>query len=542
MDATVISALLLGCNVAKRFVRSWDVFDTLIARRCVHPNGIFDLMGRSLGDGFTVVRVDAESTARAAKQDVSLYDIYDELQIVNDWTSEERQHALDLEIRLEFENVIPISENLSRVRDGDIVVSDMYLPPDIIMALLRAAGLSKEVTIFVSNNGKGDGSMWRRLNSQFRILKHTGDNLHSDFLRPLRHGIPARLTEASAETPWERVLRCNGAPAISAYVREMRLGITHGNEAWRTVQRAQIEANFPLLLLASGALVQWCKQRSVLSALMCSRDCILWAQLAEKVARHADSDLVVEYFLTSRVAALKSSENFLEYASKRIKPDAVVVDLSMTGVSLAGLADRLGMKEVCAFVIAWHQSIANSLYGDKFHPNAKVNIEFLTAEVIDVDLEALNQALMPSIHDVKETRSGLSITYGSENRSQVVLDAVRVQNSMFEELLHRVPDAVLEEALKLATGTRLVFLVRECARHAGTFKTVITKAQPGAALWNDPNGIKLNLPYASQHPISRWLIYLLKRLLKPLIPPGSSLDRLGKRLLSILQVLKNRRK
>jgi hypothetical protein len=538
----VLSALFWGCSVAKRFVRSWDVFDTLIARRCVHPNGIFDLMGRSLGEGFTAVRVDAESTARAAKQEISLSDIYDELQIANDWTPEERQYALDLEIRLEIENTIPISENLSRVRDGDIVVSDMYLHAEVIMALLCAAGLNKKVTIFVSNNGKGDGSMWRRLNSQFRILKHTGDNLHSDFLRPLRHGIPARLTEAHAETQWERVLRCNGAPALSAYVREMRLRITHENEALRAVQRAQIEANFPLLLLASGALIQWCKRRSVLSALMCSRDCILWKQLAEKVARHADSDLVVEYFLTSRVASLRSSDDFLEYASKRIKSDAVVVDLSMTGVSLAGLADRLGMKEVSAFVIAWHQSIAKALYGDKFHPIAKVNIEFLTAEVIDEDLEALNQALTPSIHDVKETSGGLSITYASENRSKVVLDAIHVQNSIFAELLHRVPDAVLDEALTLATGTRLVFLVRECARHAGTFKTVITKAQPGAALWNDPNGIKLNLPYASQHPISRWLIYLLKRLLKPLIPPGSSLHRLGKRLTSILQAIKNRRK
>ncbi len=526
--------------MAKRLVRSWDVFDTLIARKCGHPYAIFDLMGAALGDGFKAARVRAESAARASSQEISLRDIYDKLQISIGWSAEERQRALDLEVRLEFENVIPITENLSRVSDGDIVVSDMYLPHEIIMGMLHAAGLSKEVTLFVSNNGKADGSMWRRLNKQFRIRKHTGDNLRSDLLRPLRHFIPTVLTEASTETPWEQMLRFNGAPALSAYVREMRLQTFHEETASRTLQRAQIEANFPLLLLASAALIQWCKERGISRALMCSRDCVLWAQLAEKVARHAGSDLLIEYFLISRVAALKSSEKYLDYASKRIRPGSVVVDLSMTGVSLAGLADRLGIDEVRAFVIAWHQNFANSLYGEQFLPKAKVNAEFLTAGVIDDDLEAVNQALSPSIHDVDETSNGLCITYATENRSRAVLDAILIQNAAFGEMLRAIPGTVFTEALELATSTRLVFLVRECARHASSFKTVISRAHPGAALWNDPNGIKLNLPYAARRRGPKWLAQVLKRLLKPLIPPGSPLYRLVRIQILILQELKKR--
>jgi hypothetical protein len=530
--------------MAKQLVRSWDVFDTLIARKCGHPYGIFDLMGATFGDGFKSARVYAEISARASRQEISLSDIYDKLQISTGWSVEKRQSALDLEIRLEFENVIPIAENLSRVSDGDIVVSDMYLPHEVIMGMLRAAGLSKDVTLFISNNGKADGSMWKRLNKRFRIRKHTGDNLRSDLLRPLLHFIPTRLTEASAETRWENMLRCNGAPALSAYVREMRLRTFHKNTASRTLQSAQIEANFPLLLLASASLVLWCRERGISRALMCSRDCVLWAMLAEKVARHAGSDLMIEYFLISRVAALKSSEKYLDYASKRIQPDSVVVDLSMTGVSLAGLADRLGIEEVRAFVIAWHQNIAKSLYGEQFLPKAKVNAEFLTAGVIDDDLEAVNQALSPSIHDVHETSNGLSIKYASENRSRAVLDAILVQNAAFDEMLRCIPEAVFNEALKLATSTRLVFLVRECARHASSFKTVISQAHPGAPLWNDPNGIKLNLPYAARHRGPKWLAQVLKRHLKPLIPPGSRVYRLVHIQILILQELKkrNRRK
>jgi hypothetical protein len=200
----------------------------------------------------------------------------------------------------------------------------------------------------------------------------------------------------------------------------------------------------------------------------------------------------------------------------------------MTGVSLAGLAERLGIQDVRGFVIAWHQSLAKSLYGERFQSKAKVNVDFLLAEVIHNDLEALNQALSPSIHDVVETSNGLSVTYASENRSRAVLEAVRVQNAAFAELLDRVPEAVLDEALNVARSTRLVFLVRECERHAGNFSTVITRARPGAALWNDPNGITLNLPYATLHPVPRWLAHTLKRVLKPLIRPGSFLYRYGK--------------
>jgi hypothetical protein len=485
-----------------RLVRSWDVFDTLIARRCVHPFAIFEMMGTVLGPGFAASRIRAELAARASKDEISLDDIYDELQNEKGWTAVERQQALELEISTEFANVIPVMRNLVRVRDGDILVSDMYLPHDVILGLLRSAGLDRSVTLYVSTRGKADGSIWKPLKARYFILKHTGDHPGADFLRPLLHWVPAGLTDASAETPWERLLRANGAPELSRYVREMRLRTLSTSAASRALQAAQIEANFPLLLLASAALVAWCRDRGISRALMASRD---------------------EYLLISRVAALKSSEHYLAYAARRITTDSVVVDLSMTGVSLAGLADRLGMSEVNGFVVALHQSVAGSLYGGKFQPKARVKFEYLIAEVIHNDLEALNQALTPSVHDVTETAEGLAVTYAAENRSLAVLQAVQIQNTVFTDLVDRVPDVVLDEALALARSTRLLFLVRECERHVGTFKTVVTRAGPGAALWNDPNGITLKLPYASRNPVTRWLVPAVKRVLKPLFRPGAPL-------------------
>lgn len=423
--------------MTKRLVRSWDVFDTLIARRCGTHDEIFEIMGKTLGPDFRITRSRAEIVARKSKYEITIEDIYNEIQIEKGWTTQERKSALELEIRTEFSQVIPIAENMSLVRDGDVLVSDMYLPHDVILGLLREAGLDKLVKLFVSTCGKVDGMIWKSVKANHIIVKHIGDHPRSDFINPILHFVPAGLTIASAETPWECMLRANGAPELSRYIREMRLRTSTKSAKIRALQTAQIEVNFPLLLLSSASLILYCRENNISRALMASRDCILWSALAQKVALRANKDLSIEYFLISRVAALKSSEHYLDYAARRITADSIVVDLSMTGISLAGLADRLCISEINAFVIALHQSVANSLYGGKFSPKAKIKFEYLLAELAHHDLEALNQASTPSIHDVNETTTELFVEYAAENRSTTVLQAVNIQNSMFHVLVDR---------------------------------------------------------------------------------------------------------
>jgi hypothetical protein len=505
----------------KKIVCSWDVFDTLIARRCGAHDEIFEIMGVTLGKDFKARRLRAEAVARAFKSNISIEDIYDELQKLAGWSVEDRGRALELEISTEFANVIPITENLARVRDGDILVSDMYLPRDVILELLRRAGLSKEVDLFVSARGKSDGHIWKSIRQKYIIKKHTGDNPGSDFIRPWLRLIPAALTIASAETQWERMLRVNGAPELSRYVREMRLRIGALPKRKRDLQIAQIESNFPLLLLASASLVQWCRDEKISHALMCSRDCILWASLANRVARSAGSNLLVEYFLISRVAALRPSTDYLAYARSRIKADSVVVDLSMTGVSLAALADRLGLVEVRAFVIALHREFSRTLYAGRFQSRAAVKFEYLMGEVTHQDLEALNQSLTPSVHDVKEELGGLSVRYAKENRSSEFLEAVKVQNDTFSAMLDRLPDIVIEEALAFARSTRFLFLVRECERRIEKYDSVVLRAKPGSALWSDPNGIVLGLPYASGNIASRVIVSVAKYFIRPWVREGA---------------------
>ena len=99
----------------------------------------------------------------------------------------------------------------------------------------------------------------------------------------------------------------------------------------------------------------------------------------------------------------------------------------------------------------------------------------------------------------------------------------KVQNSVFLDMLDRVPEIVLDEALALTRGHRLLSLIREVERHMGEVTTNVTIANPGAALRNDPNGIKLNLAYTSINPVLHFFYSRTKTLFKPFILPGAPL-------------------
>ena len=158
----------------RKFVHSWDVFDTLIARRCGSHEAIFDAMEQSLFVGFKALRLSAEATVRERQDNISIDDIYYQIQLVQGWTEQERTYALELEITTELENVIPINANIARVRRGDVLVSDMYLPSDVIIKMLGKAGFVRPLKLFVSANGKSNGTIWKQVCADHVVLSHKG--------------------------------------------------------------------------------------------------------------------------------------------------------------------------------------------------------------------------------------------------------------------------------------------------------------------------------------------------------------------------------
>lgn len=331
-------------------IASFDVFDTLIARRCIDPWRIFAKVGEMTGlEDFLQQRQAAEG--RVINTAYVFDDIYDELARHYGWSDERRREVQALELCCELDAVIPITENLSRVRDGDLLVSDMYLSEEAIRNLLVKAGLTANVGLFVESHGKSSGRVWPIIDAQFKISQHLGDNTHADVTMPARFGLATSLTRASAMNLVERTLMQAGLRDLALLCRESRLLVWHDNPTVRTLQAIQTSCNVPLLILASVFLARRAVALGSTSLAFCSRDCNLWLPLFNLIQAKMGLRLETDYFLTSRIARKKGSDAYLDYARQRMGPGALVVDLCGTGWTMANLAERLGLSACDLFLI-----------------------------------------------------------------------------------------------------------------------------------------------------------------------------------------------
>lgn len=321
-------------------VNSFDVFDTLIARRCIEPGRIFDLVERNCGvPGFARHRREAEATLQGG--DTSLDAIYTALARRMGLGPHAAARLQAAELQAEFDNVIPIAANLDRLRDGDILVSDMYLSEAVIQALLAKAGLDRPCGLIVSTNGKSSGRIWPVLQSRLRIACHVGDHPHADIAAPASHGIAAEHTMRAAPDPVETWLIEREQRDIAEIIREVRLRTGDTDPVSDRLRWVQTHLNFPLLLLASLRLARQANRIGCSHLLFSSRDCNLWLPLYNLIAPHCGAP-PGRYFYTNRQTRVYPSADYRAYAEQALGDTGMVVDLCGSGWSLAHLLRHLG--------------------------------------------------------------------------------------------------------------------------------------------------------------------------------------------------------
>jgi hypothetical protein len=325
-------------------IRSYDIFDTLIARRCIDPRNIFiEVEHASQRAGFAASRTQAEALLYAAAGAYDLDAIYVKLQELLGLTDAEREQLKSLEVDREVANAIPIAANLQNVEHGDLLISDMYLPAEVIRRLLDAAGFDKHVGIIVTSHGKRHGTVWPRLKDRLVIERHRGDNHESDVQSPLQHGIYGEHTAHAAPDAFEQFFLNNGLELLARIVRELRLRleVAGAGDFLAQQKRIQHQVNLPILVLAATYVHNYASERGLANIVFCSRDCshLLWVyrhlfagDLAERPAR---------YFYTSRLSRVTASAGYVSYANSVIDAGSLVVDLCGTGWSLGALYKAL---------------------------------------------------------------------------------------------------------------------------------------------------------------------------------------------------------
>lgn len=184
-------------------VVSFDIFDTLIIRNCDLPSDIFKFVEEKLNikEGeFSTKRINAEKLARMEKKkgEVTLEEIYQKIDLNNKKLIQKTEIATEYEycntnwyIKLVFDYCVSKRKTV-------FITSDMYLPKEVIIKLLRKAGYSNYDKLLVSseyNKKKSDGALFKTLikiaNVKKNKIVHIGDNLKSDYFIPKILGLKA---------------------------------------------------------------------------------------------------------------------------------------------------------------------------------------------------------------------------------------------------------------------------------------------------------------------------------------------------------------
>ena len=377
-------------------VFSFDLFDTLVARRCFDPLAIFRAVETKSGTPNFARQRQAVEAALWNAGDYDLNDIYRALGEATGWPQGVLDLLRALELVEEWDNLIPIAQMVAKVRPDDVIIADMYLPDGFLRRLVdQTLGLRGRL-LHVSSHGKHRGEVWARLKATHRVLRHHGDNAEADVRSPAAAGIGAEHVTLAAWTAGEAALIRAGLAPQAFAVREARLSydapdLDHANAA-----RVQFELNLPLLILASADVLAHAGAIGADTVLLCARDCHLMARLMRLFAPRWRPTPTVRYILASRALMTSGGAGYERYFAEACGRRNLVVDVSGTGRSLAHFIAESGRQATTqAYLVVRGDDTAPR--GDAAAPmRPDVGIRALTSGVVretQLDIEAFNMPL-----------------------------------------------------------------------------------------------------------------------------------------------------
>lgn len=208
---------------------SFDIFDTLFSRKVLDPVGIFYYVQekmqedggfpRALVLNYLSIRKTSEANVReyynksialreSEKVEIQFDEIFARMASVYNLTDEQVQKLKAWELECEYDNVIPLPEQIDMIKkylaqkDTVILVSDMYLPKDVILEMLRRAEpMLTELPLYLSCE-YGVQKVSQQLFFEvfasfepyydFKKWVHYGDNPIADHNPPRKIGIEVR--------------------------------------------------------------------------------------------------------------------------------------------------------------------------------------------------------------------------------------------------------------------------------------------------------------------------------------------------------------
>lgn len=179
---------------------SFDIFDTLIKRDVPKPTDVFKIIESNfMLDGFEQKRIHAENKARKEtnKHEITINDIYSYIDYDKDLSCKLMNYEKKIEKRLCVKN-LNIYDFYQEVKKKYkvILVTDMYLDRETIIAILDKNGINGYKKVYVSselNKTKANGELFsyvlKDLNVNGKEVLHIGNSFRADCLGAMKNNI-----------------------------------------------------------------------------------------------------------------------------------------------------------------------------------------------------------------------------------------------------------------------------------------------------------------------------------------------------------------
>ncbi|EHS51931.1 hypothetical protein PDO_1700 [Rhizobium sp. PDO1-076] len=366
-------------------IQSFDLFDTLVARRCFGPLEIFRRVEEKSGVANFAARRHLVEMSMFGRRNYGLDDIYDLLIQEKTLTNSQAKMVKLMELDEEWDNLFPMRQVTAFVNPDDIIISDMYLPQSFVERIVREkCGLNNKV--YLSNYGKHHRIIWPSIKQEYKLRVHYGDNQNADIKGAAEFGIPATYVSLSKWDRTEEILHEASLGPYAHALRETRLQTFHRNAQVRNALQAQISINIPLMLLGTFWLRHQAEMFGATRIMAAARDCNLLIHLLSSThfARHGLPP--ADYVRMSRTLCYSDTPEFEAYFRSKLGERTLLVDFVGTGRSMKTFVERTGLQD---------KIMPCLLVGDDVAPEARVLQTMIHRDYYKcrMYLEALNASL-----------------------------------------------------------------------------------------------------------------------------------------------------
>lgn len=337
------------CSIIHRNLKelhSFDIFDTLIRRSTMKPLSIFEYVRDcakksdisfpiSILENWVNIRNRAEHDVRdmmrkttferkSNKIEITLDDIYHRIKKNHRLNDHQINYLKNIEIDAEIDHVEPIQQRIDylfslKEQGHDVIlISDMYIPEDIIRKMLERADIRlSEVPLYLSStigHQKSTGKLYQHiffnLNYDYRCWKHYGDNKHADGSVPRRYCIQTAVHDIDDFIPFENSLinAMDNYNRYAAYALATKMH-RYRSELIKSMDNTLLDTKYYNYAYIGSALVTYINwavrdaiKRGYETLYFISRDGHFLKQIADKIITTRGYKLNTKYIYGSRKA------------------------------------------------------------------------------------------------------------------------------------------------------------------------------------------------------------------------------------------------